>query len=1312
MTKHCQPVVTTHAIPMEAVMRPDGTIDLQSGVSGLIEPDGYEMHLREDGTPVFMPAEPSAVSAGDCWEQFGGTAGANQQISAVVVTPSGEMYVGGVFTTIGSIGANRIAKWDGSTWSPLGSGLNSPVFSIVLSPQGDLYVGGAFNTAGGITANKVAKWDGAAWSALGTGMNNGWVYDLALSDNGDVYAGGDFTSVGDSTINRLARWDGTTWSSVGGGLNLTATALAFDGNGDLYVGGAFTVAGTTPVNRIAKWDGSTWSAFGSGMNNFVYDIEIVSPNEIYATGEFTQAGGAIANRIAKWDGAVWTGLGTGLSSWGYSLARTSSGDIYVGGHFNTAGGMSAPRIAKWDGSAWSGVGGGADHDVMATVLDTAGTLYIGGRFAVVDGVVAARVAKWDGTWTSFAGPGLLNGLSDRVYGSAYAASGDLYVCGEFTAAGTLAASRIARWDGAAWHALGSGLNNQVWDVAVAPNGDVYAGGGFNIAGGVSANRIARWDGTTWHPLGSGISGSVYTIEIASNGHIYVGGGFSAAGGVAAANIAMWDGISWSALGAGVNSTVRDIEIDVNGDVYVGGNFTSAGGVSANRIAKWDGTAWSPLGSGVDNQVWALEITDSGDLYAGGSFSNAGGSPAVRIAKWDGASWSPLGSGLNTTVHSIEQANDGAIYVGGGFNIGGMHYIGKWDGTAWSALDNGTNQGVRTIAVTGDSALFAAGDFTFADDGISSYVARWTCICPQITLSTSVNSPLCPEDFAQFSVSVSGGSGGYSYLWSGPGILNGANTATPFIPSVSAGDAGVYTVVVTDADGCTASETVSLILDQTPPLITCPADLTFACLDATPPPHNTLMEFVAAGGSVSDDHWIDTSSFGFSESGGGDCPGQIVRSYWIMDACGNSASCSQILHVSDTIPPVIVCPPDLTVTCLEEVPPADTALVAATDNCSPDVPIAYMGDSISIGCPTVVQRFYMGVDACGNTTTCMQTIIVDDNLQPIIFCPPDLTVECLEDVPPADPNEVTAIENCASGVNVTLVTEYTSGACPVLLTRVWAAADFCGNMATCLQRITIEDTTAPVVTCPPDLTVECPGEVPPPDPGLVVATDNCSAGVLVTHSGELMIGSCPAMLVRTYTVADGCGLTTTCTQIIFIDDTTPPIPLADSLPDIIGDCSVTVDSIPLAEDQCAGLIAGETTSPLTYDSIGTYTIEWTFTDACGNTSTQAQQVIVGSVPPVAICHGLRGSNVGNGPDTLTPDRLDNGSYSPCGHPVELSIPPTVLTCADLDSNVFVTLTVTDLVTGQTATCVTEFNVFDPNSPVCNTNDITVALDATG
>ena len=63
----------------------------------------------------------------------------------------------------------------------------------------NLYAGGDFTTAGGVPANYIAKWDGSAWSALGSGMTGGgrcYVYALAADGAGHLFVGGDFSLAG------------------------------------------------------------------------------------------------------------------------------------------------------------------------------------------------------------------------------------------------------------------------------------------------------------------------------------------------------------------------------------------------------------------------------------------------------------------------------------------------------------------------------------------------------------------------------------------------------------------------------------------------------------------------------------------------------------------------------------------------------------------------------------------------------------------------------------------------------------------------------------------------------------------------------------------------------------------------------------------------------------------------------------------------------------------------------------------------------------------------------------------------------------
>lgn len=72
-------------------------------------------------------------------------------------------------------------------------------------------------------------------------------------------------------------------------------------------------------------------------------------------------------------------------------------------------------------------------------------------------------------------------------------------------------------------------------------------------------------------------------------------------------------------------------------------------------------------------------------------------------------------------------------------------------------------------------------------------------------------------------------------------------------------------------------------------------------------------------------------------------------------------------------------------------------------------------------------------------------------------------------------------------------------------RTWTATDCAGNVSTCLQTITVLDTTAPVITCPGDITIECDESTLPAHTGTATATDNCDASPTVQYFDTVMTG---------------------------------------------------------------------------------------------------------------------------------------------------------------------------------------------------------------
>jgi len=153
------------------------------------------------------------------WSEVGGgLSPSTSRVDAIHVYKN-ELYVGGGFGTAGGINAVSIARWDGTNWDSVGSGMIGSVKCFAIYND-TLYVGGSFGIVGGIPNTAlIAKWDGTNWSEVGGGAVYGAVLEInALAVyKGELYAAGKYNSIGGISVNRIARWDGSSWKDVGGG---------------------------------------------------------------------------------------------------------------------------------------------------------------------------------------------------------------------------------------------------------------------------------------------------------------------------------------------------------------------------------------------------------------------------------------------------------------------------------------------------------------------------------------------------------------------------------------------------------------------------------------------------------------------------------------------------------------------------------------------------------------------------------------------------------------------------------------------------------------------------------------------------------------------------------------------------------------------------------------------------------------------------------------------------------------------------------------------------------------------------------------
>ena len=429
---------------------------------------------------------------------------------------------------------------------------------------------------------------------------------------------------------------------------------------------------------------------------------------------------------------------------------------------------------------------------------------------------------------------------------------------------------------------------------------------------------------------------------------------------------------------------------------------------------------------------------------------------------------------------------------------------------------------------------------------------------------------------------------------------------------------------TATDDCgnqtTATQTITLIDNTAPVLAGVPDDTTVECDDIPP------AAAVTATDNCDGDVPVQMTESTQPLDG---CSYYILRTWTATDDCGNTAMAQQTLLVTDTTPPTFVnAPADLTVEC-DAIPAVPD--LTAIDNCDEDVTVEFLEFPQDPACMYQIKRVWTATDACGNFSSHTQIITVKDTEGPVITTvdpalaglqPGDtLTAEC-DNVPVLSETSATAEDNCSEVTDFVFLEQVVGGGnCPddgylVLMRCGWEATDACGNTSTFYIYVKVVDTTPPLVMdVPADVTVECDA-IPPA--GSVTVMDNCDDEVEVAFAETTEPGDCPHSytIVRTWTATDHCGNTATATQIVTVEDTTPP-----TLEGVPADLTVSCSAIPpvptvTAADNCDS--APEMTFAETATDGCPYTITrtWTATDACGNVTQLSQTItVVDEVAPV-------------------------------------------------------------------------------------------------
>src|ERR1044071_6575375 len=357
----------------------------------------------------------------------------------------------------------------------------------------------------------------------------------------------------------------------------------------------------------------------------------------------------------------------------------------------------------------------------------------------------------------------------------------------------------------------------------------------------------------------------------------------------------------------------------------------------------------------------------------------------------------------------------------------------------------------SVSFTNTAEILSAEDDLDYSDNTSILVTTTVPCFPPVINNAPLSRTNCVGTTATFSVSASGT--GLSYQWyKGSAVLVSQTNTSLVLSNLTVADDGLYSVVVSGSCG-SASNSVTLTVPPLP-AITCASNKNVEV--------GTGWTFDAPTANYS------IVVLGTMTNTAGHCGNTFdaTRTWQTTDNCGNTSSCSQKVTIVDTTAPVITC--SSTNKTVEQGTAWTFDAPTATDNSgSATITILSTVTNVAGHCGTTFDatRTWQATDACGNSSSCSQKVTIVDTTAPVITC--TSTNKTVEQGTAWTFDAPTATDNSGSAT-ITILSTVTNvaGHCGTTFdaTRTWQATDACGNSSSCSQKVTIVDTTAPVITC--------------------------------------------------------------------------------------------------------------------------------------------------------------------------------------------------------------------------------------------------------
>jgi uncharacterized delta-60 repeat protein len=783
---------------------------------------------------------------------------ANGSVYSLVVQTDGKILVGGSFTTLGGQSRSHLGRInaDGSVDSTFNPGANSYVYSLTVQPGGEVLVGGTFTTLGGQTRNYLGRLSNTQAATENLSFDGSTVTWLRGATSPEVWRvsfeactnGTDWTNL-DSVARIPGGWQQTglslpTYATIrargfcaGGAYNgsgwflessIGAPAITFQPTNAAFftntvMGFSVVTIGTPPfayqwykngaliadaTNSAFTISNSAWSDVG------VYQVVV------------TNGFGAVTSAVATLkilNPPVPDSFNPGANQGIYTCFPQPDGKVIVGGSFTILGGQPRNYLGRLnsDGTLDQGFNPGASGEVYALAVQPDGKIVVGGLFTSMAGQPRKDLARLnpDGTLDATFNPGANNYISCLVLQP----DGGILVGGNFTTLGGQSCSNLGRLsiDGNLDTGFNPGPDDGVNALALQPDGKMVVGGYFTTLGGEPRQCIGRLNanGSVDMSFNPGSNIGVHSLAMQADGKILVGGTFDTLGGLPCSRIGRLNsnGTLDTAFYPWASDAVECIAIQTDGKILLSGYFTALCSQTRLNLGRLnsDGTLDPTFNPGTGGPYagggFSLALQTDGKVLVAGGFGTIGGQSRSCIARLVNSepatetliftnstvTWLRTGTGQGVWCTTFEASTNGADWVSLG---DGTVISGGWQATGVTIATNAT---IRARGFVGSG--HHNGSSWFVETGLGpAAISRHP--------TSRTNNAGNAAEFVVMGV----GTPLLSYQWCKGGIplsdsgnVSGSQTATLTLTNVLGGDAGSYSVIITNNSGSVTSQVATL-----------------------------------------------------------------------------------------------------------------------------------------------------------------------------------------------------------------------------------------------------------------------------------------------------------------------------------------------------------------------------------------------------------------------------------------------------------------------------------------------------------------------